>query len=170
MITRLIIAIVFASILGCSSPEKITLEKIVFHSSRCFGSCPAYHAQIDHDKTILLYSEYVSSKSGSAIKLNDPDTTKVGYFTGKVNEADYSDLERELQNIGINDLQFDENLTCCDASLITIIVYYNNGKRKVLKSMFPPQEANRLIFLLYGIIESAELHRADQKFDIEGEE
>lgn len=150
---------------GCRQYEKIKLEKIIFHTSRCFGSCPAYHSQIDNNKTLHLYSEYVDNTPDINTDLNNPDTSRMGYFTGRVSDRLYTQLENELQNIGIDNLQFDGQ-DCCDGSVETIIIYYN-GKRKFLKSMFPPREADKLISLLLNIAESTPTKRSNNTFDIE---
>ncbi len=151
----------------CRRPEKINLEKIVFHTTRCFGSCPAYHSQIDSNKAFRLFAEYVGNTPDIAINLNNPDTSKMGYFTGTVSNTQYAELENELQLIGLDNLHFD-GADCCDGSVKTIIIYYN-GKRKVLKSMRPPREADKLISLLRYITESTSTQRTKKIFLIEGE-
>lgn len=166
---RLIILIVSVLIFGaCRQYEKIKLEKIIFHSTRCFGSCPAYHAQIDSTRTLLLYSEYVDKTPDINTDLNNPDTTEMGYFTGQVSDRQYNELVAELENVGPDNLDFDGR-DCCDGSTKTIIIYYN-GKRKFLKSMFPPREADKLISVLRQICESTVTQRTNQTFDIEGSE
>ena len=132
------------------------------------GSCPAYHAQIDSTGTLLLYSEYVDKTPDINTDLNNPDTTKMGYFTGRVSDRQYNDLIKELENVGLENLRFDGR-DCCDGSTKTIIIYYN-GKRKFLKSMFPPREAGKIISQLRYIAESTPTQRTNQKFDIENGE
>jgi len=163
LITIFIISVL--CFISCRKPEKIRLEKIIFHTSRCFGSCPAYHSQIESNKTFHLFAEYVSNTPDIATNLNNPDTSKMGYFTGTVSDIRYAELENELQIIGLDNLQFDD-VDCCDGSIKTIIIYYN-GKRKALRSMRPPREADKLISLLRYITESTLTHKTTQKFDIE---
>jgi len=156
-------------ILGsCGQYKKIKLEKIIFHTTRCFGRCPAYHAQIDSTGTLRVYSEYVTNTPDINTNLNNPDTTKMGYFTGRISDRQFKELISELENIGLDNLKFDGR-NCCDGSTKTIIIYYN-GKRKFLKSMFPPREADKLISLLRYIIETNMTQRTNQKFDIEDSE
>jgi hypothetical protein len=165
LITIFIISVL--CFIGSRKPEKIRLERIVFHTSRCFGSCPAYHSQIDSNKTFHLFAEYVSNTPDIATNLFNPDSSKMGYFTGRVSDTRYTELESELQIIGLDNLQFD-GVDCCDGSIKTIIIYYN-GKRKALRSMRPPREADKLISLLRYITESTSTHRTNQKFEIEKE-
>ena len=139
-------------------------EKIIFHTSTCLGLCPAYHLQINNDKQFKLFAETVfveDSKPGE----HKIDTNKIGYFTGTVSNSNYKKLIKQLQNCNLDTLTF-EDVTCCDAPLITIIVYYN-GKRKYLKSMFPPDITEDLIATLNNICENSELHRSQFKFTIE---
>lgn len=165
--TKPIIFIFSVLLLGnCTQYKKIKLEKVIFHTSRCFGTCPAYHSEIDRNQNLLLYSEYVSKTPGIYTNLNNPDTSKMGYFVGKVSDNKYQELLNEIENIGLDNLKFD-GLDCCDGSIKTIIVYYN-GKGKFLKSMRPPREADRLISILRFIDESTKTQRTDKKFTIEG--
>ncbi len=138
-------------------------EKIIFHTTQCFGTCPSYHLEIDNDKKISLYAETVFSKDRHA--LFRFDTTKMGYFTGKVADTSFKKLVREFNAVGIGSLNFD-GANCCDGSEITIIAYYD-GKRKYLKSMFPPAKAGPLIDILYEICGKSKLQRTDKKFYIE---
>lgn len=128
-------------------------EKIIFHTTLCFGNCPTYHLQVDNDKKIKLYAEDVY-KNDSTIQR---DKAKIGYFTGTVSNILFIKLTNALKKIGLDTLEFNGE-TCCDNSVITIIVYYN-GKRKYLKSMFPPAKAHKLISTLYEICETSKLQR-----------
>lgn len=163
----LILVFVVLILLGCRQSEKqLKLEKIIFHTSMCFGTCPTYHLQVDNNKKVKLYAEKVYKKPidfGSY----DTDTTKSGYFIGEVSDTNFDKLTNQLNVIGLDTLKFDGQ-DCCDGSLITIIVYYN-GKRKYLKSMFPPDKANELISTLFEICETSVLTRTTSKFNIEDE-
>ncbi|MFN8282072.1 MAG: DUF6438 domain-containing protein [Chitinophagales bacterium] len=145
--------------------KKIQLEKIIFHTSICFGSCPTYHLQVDKDKNIKLYAEHVYKTGG---RFYEDDSTKTGYFIGKADDSTFDKLINELNTIGLDSLQF-RKANCCDGSIKTIIVYYN-GKRKFMKSMFPPEEANELIDILYDICHTKSLKRSAEEFEVESEE
>lgn len=165
MIRLIVLTALILILASCVQYKKIKLEKIIFHTSRCFGSCPAYHTQIDSTGTLLLYSEYVDKTPDINTDLNNPDTTKMGYFTGQVSDRQYKELVNELENVGLDNLHFDGR-DCCDGSTKTIIIYFN-GKRKFLKSMFPPREADKLISQLRYITESTVTQRTNQTFKIE---
>lgn len=144
--------------------KKVDLEKIVFHTSECFGKCPTYHLQVDKDQRVKLYAEQVFKKPGNIASFED-DTARMGYFTGKASDSSFRKLTGELNKIELDTLEFDKTV-CCDGSLITIIVYYN-GKRKYLKSMFPPAKADKLISVLYEICHTSALQRTNDKLRIE---
>ncbi|MCX6164925.1 MAG: DUF6438 domain-containing protein [Ignavibacteriae bacterium] len=144
--------------------EPIKLKKIIFHTSICNGLCPAYHLQIDSDKKIKLFAEVVFKISGNKKIEHKLDSNKIGYFSGSISDTTFKNLITHLQICKIDKLTFDGS-TCCDAPLRTIIVYYN-GKRKYLKSMFPPDEAKHLIDYLKNICEYSKLLKTE-KFNIE---
>jgi hypothetical protein len=139
----------------------IHFEKIIFHTTSCFGSCSTYHLQVDNQKKIKLYAERVH-REGSSFFL---DSTKMGRYTGDLNDADYSKLIKELRTCNLRTLGFND-IECCDGSVITIIVYFN-GQRKYLKSMVPPIIANDLISWLYHICSYETLKKTDSYFTVE---
>ena len=160
---RPIIILIIVTLLGfsCKRPNPIKLEKIIFHTSFCFGTCPTYHLQIDSNKQVKLFAEEVYQ--GKSLFLRD--STKMGYFIGEIPDTTFIKLAEELQSIGIDTLKFD-GVNCCDGSVKTIIVYYN-GKRKYLKSMFPPKIAENLIDRLNNICRNYNFKRTTEKFKIE---
>lgn len=160
--------IVLISTTSCFKSDKsIAFEKIIFHTSMCFGTCPTYHLEVDEAKNMKLYSETVFSDKKGAFNY-DLDQEKMGYFVGKVSDTTFIKLKNELNTIGLDSLNFDGS-NCCDGSLKTIIIYYN-GKRKYLKAMFPPEKADKLIYILKDICETPNLKRTNLKFDIEDKE
>jgi hypothetical protein len=162
---KLLIALSFFSVLlACRTNEKSSsFEKIIYNTSHCFGSCPVYHLEIDNQRDIKLFAEVVYKKGLPLV--SQEDTTKMGYFKGTANDTTFSKLNKAILEIGIDTLTFD-NTTCCDGSLKTIIVYYK-GKRKYLKSMFPPEKADKLIEALDEICRTSNLERTDKKFKLE---
>ena len=142
--------------------KPIKLERIIFHTSRCFGPCPAYHLQIDSDKKIKLFAQVVFKVSEN--KDRKLDSTKIGYYSGTISDTTFKNLITLLQICDIDNLTFD-GPDCCDSPIRTIIVYYN-GKRKYLSAMFPPEKAVDLIHYLNNICEYSKLQVSD-KFNIE---
>ena len=143
--------------------KDINFEKIIFHTTGCYGFCPVYHLEIDNKKNAKLFSEMVYKPSSKHSYRED--TSKTGYFKGLIADTTFKHLLNEIQKIGIDSLTFD-GANCCDAPIRTIIIYYNN-KRKYLRSMFPPDKARNLISLLYRICDINDFIKINGKFEIE---
>jgi len=150
-------------IFSCKS-AKVTngfeLTKIVYHTTRCFGWCPAIDMQLDSNKTIIVNRMIFPQGKGATA-----DSTASGMFTGKVSQAVYDSLTSLMVKMNIDSLKF-PNTLCCDAPVVTLIVYHN-GKRKYLKSMFPPEEAQALITMLKTIALDSTLTRVEKIGKIE---
>ena len=151
-----------------SKPEKSKLEKIIFHTSECFGSCSQYHLEIDSNKNLKLYAEivYVGYEKNKSWP-SQLDKSKMGYFKGIVSDTSFNKITEAIQKIGIDSLKFDGG-DCCDGSLITIIIYFDK-KYKYLQSMFPPQKAENLIMSLWDVCINSKLERTNTAFEIEYE-
>ena len=154
-----LLGVVIFVFVGCKNEKHIDFEKIVFNTSTCFGTCSEYHLEINKEGGVRLNATEVYN---NRIR----DTTKIGCFVGKVVDDSVKGIIDELIKIKIDTLKFD-GVTCCDGSVITMIVYYD-GKRKYLQSMFPPEKANNLINKLYGVCLDTKLKRTNENFVIEG--
>lgn len=163
----LIIFIIILTIFGCRpSDKKIGLEKIIFHTTSCFGSCPTYHLQINNDKSFKLFAESVLKKDTSSLDIiGKADTAKIGYFIGQANDTLFQQITTELANLGLDTINF-EGPGYTDGPKITLIVYYN-GKRKHLQSYCPTPKARKLISSLYNICKTSPKKRTAEKFKIE---
>jgi hypothetical protein len=143
----------------------IQFDRIIFHTTNCFGHCPIYHLEIDSEGNIRLHKEIVYNKIKR--RKYEVDSLTIGYYQGKLDNSTLEDLIESVQTCNLNSLEFD-GITCCDGSIKTIIIYFN-GKRKFLKSMFPPRIANNLIEKLIELCEIEDLEKIDEKFHIEKE-
>ncbi len=143
-----------------SRDKSIKLEKIIYHTTSCFGSCPTINLEIANDRTFYLEGEFYKDNS-----MYEMDSIKSGAFIGKLNDTLYNELINILQTCNLRTLIFPE-VHGADAPVTTLIIYYN-GQRKYLKSMFPPIIANKLIEFLYLVNERANLTRTNVKQKIE---
>ena len=143
---------------GTNNTDTLNLQKIIFHSSPCNGTCPNINLEIDSNRNISLNREVYKTKSGL-------DKNLSGQFKGTVNTEDYSNLKSLLQSCQIGTISFPA-INCCDAPVITIIVYYNN-KKAYLKSMVPPQAAGKLISFLTRIGTAGSLEKTNGVMSIE---
>jgi hypothetical protein len=122
--------------------QPLVFTKIVYHSSRCYGTCPEIDLQIDSSRNILLHRQFWKSKG-------ETEDHRSGNFIGSIDTRTYSNLIAILISSNYTKLKFPPEF-CCDAPLTTIIIYTNN-ERTYLKSMFPPAEAQKLISWLYDL-------------------
>lgn len=143
-----------------SRDKSIKFEKIIYHTTSCFGSCPTINLEIANDRTIYLDGKFYKGNS-----MYETDTIKSGEFIGKLNDTLYNELLNILQTCNLRTLAFPE-IHGADAPVTTLIIYYN-GQRKYLKSMFPPTIADRLIEFLYLVNERTNLTRTNEKRTIE---
>jgi len=139
----------------------IKFDKIIFHTTECFGTCPVYHLQVDKSKKVKLYTEVVYKPRNGF----QTDTASQGYFIGQLSDTTFEKLIKAIQTCNLRTLKMN-NALCCDGSISTIIVYFN-GQRKYFKTMFPPTIANELIKTLYDICEEGGLTKTFDKFKIE---
>lgn len=150
--------------LSCASKkESVNFEKITFHSSQCFGNCPVINLQVNKDKSLYLSKQENIRMRKVAGTENTEENKELEYFKGTVSEKLYSELLAELAK---TDTVSFKGQNCCDAPLKTFTAYYN-GKRKHVVTMFPPQEAENLISVLYKISKLGNLTKTTEKFEIE---
>lgn len=147
-------------LLVCCSQAQSDLQKIIYRTTGCLGSCRAYSLEIDTNKSVKLVVVKVYKK-GSA----EADSTRMGNFTGKLTGDQYQRLLDEVKAAGIEHLQFPD-VFCCDAPIVTLIVYNNKG-RNYFKSMTPPQQARSLLNYLFSLCENNTFKKTTEKLTIE---
>ena len=122
--------------------DKLIFEKIIYHSSHCYGTCPGIDLQIDSNRIITLKRDVWKAKGVT----NIPES---GSFKGRLDPKAYFNLIAILISSDYVNLKFPP-VDCCDG-VITTIVVYANGKRTILKSMTPPEKARKLISFLHDL-------------------
>lgn len=142
LIVLLLTSIVFFSCKTIPKDQGFHLSKIVFHSTRCFGWCPVIDMQVDSAGNMIVRRAVFPERT----KGGEADSTKSGMFKSSISKANYDSLVSLLVKTNIDSLKFPDQM-CCDAPVVTLIVYHNH-KRKYLKSMFPPEEAQPLMSFL----------------------
>lgn len=132
-----------------NTDNTLKFEKLIFHTTTCFGTCPVIDLEVDKDKNIYIHYQSVTD-------FGEPYSDDIsGRFSGKLSDSLFNELIHILQAGNIRTLYF-PNRGGADAPTKTIILYYN-GQRKYLKSMFPPKIADRLIDFLYALPKKAKL-------------
>lgn len=161
-----VVVLMLSLVISCKTTNKeIKFDKIIFHSSACFGMCNTYHLEIDSTKKVFLFvQEKYNNDAEPFISYNLEDSS-MGYFKGMMDDCTFLKITKAFQKVGIDSLEFPEVL-CCDGQVITIIAYYN-GKRKYLKSMIPPEKSYQLINVLMRFCNHHSLPRTKDTFKIE---
>lgn len=141
----------------------LQIEKIVFHTTRCFGTCGTYHMEFDKNGSFKLFAEFIHNDYNWK-----GDTAHHGYYRGKMPGATYDTLIRALQTCNLRTLRMTSQ-ECCDAPLLTIIIYFNGGQRRYFKTMFYPVIAREMIHTLYNFSRNAITYatKTDEKFEFE---
>lgn len=140
----------------------VKFEKIVFHTSACYGMCDVQHLEINNDKKIRVFNERIYSIKNGVSEINH---SKMGYFKGTANDTSFNKLLKEFEKIKIDTLTFDE-VNCCDGIIFTVIVYYD-GKKKILQSMSPPETTINFLNTLWQIANTENLKKTETQFEIE---
>lgn len=134
--------------------QNLHFDKLFFHSSECFGSCPLIDFAIDSTGSVKY-------KFGGWAA----DSIKRGHFIGKMSDSVYSEFKNILRNCQLETLRWN-SIECCDGVVATLIIYFNN-ERKYIKSMRPSILTSDLLSFLYTLDSKMEFHRTDQKFYME---
>lgn len=142
--------------------ESFQFEKLIFHSSRCFGSCPIIDLEILSNRKFKLTGNYYIENS------RKEDKNRSGTYNGELTEEEYSkliDLIIKSRITTYNDTDKNTNF-CCDGSIKTFILYHN-GERKYFKAMITPPLLDEIISFLYIIDKKAILSKTSDKFEFE---
>lgn len=159
------LVLLFLPLLITAQQKTEAFKKIIFHTSMCFGKCPVYHLQIENNKQVKLYAEHVY-KQDAKMKSAE-DSSKIGYFTGTVDNQLFNSLIKELKKINLDSVTLD-GPTCCDGSVVSVIFYYR-AKRRSGQTMVPSEQMRPVISILKQICQAPDLKRTNERFVIEKE-
>lgn len=104
--------------------EHFLFEKLIFHTSECFGTCPVIDLEISNTRSVRLniksYPYYKAENSAS--------------FSGELSDKLYKELIHLLIISKISDLNMnpDPRMLCCDGAIKTLIGQFNNLMQQVL--------------------------------------
>jgi hypothetical protein len=154
------VILMIITLAGCSQSvsNQFKFGKLIYHSSACMGSCPMLNLEIDSDKVIKVNRQFFTER-------NIPMKTNSGSFKGILNDEKFNEVLAHLESSNYDSLKFPP-VDCCDAPIITIIVYCND-KRTYLKSMEPPANANNFISYLDSLTSEIKLPGTSEENKIE---
>ena len=98
-------------------------QKIVFHTSGCYGSCPIIDLEITKDKEFYINGTFFKDFSMFEI-----DSTLSGQFKGTMDPSLMKRISFLVQSCNLPSLKVNESLEP-DLPITTVIVYYNDEKR-----------------------------------------
>ena len=152
------------ALISCKN-EQPSFDKIYYHTTTCFGTCPEYYIEINRDKTFKLFAKTVFKENTSYFDL-EFDSLQMGYFKGKIDEKIYQKLDEQIKIISSKDYKYDRNQMITDTPEITLIV--QRGADKTCFQTFYPTEnfQNNVINLLNSICETSQMEKTE-KFNIE---
>ncbi|ESU19832.1 hypothetical protein FEDK69T_30880 [Flavobacterium enshiense DK69] len=164
---KAILLIIITQFLANCSSGKINsrFEKMIFHTSKCFGTCPEYHLELNQNKKIKLYIE----KAYQNYKI---DSTRIGFYRGKLDKETYNEflsiLEKiDLEKSGTKAPPVEPNtITLSEGSQLTLILYIDN-KRKPMRYIYPAGLMQDLMAFLYKISKDKSLTKVNEKLEIE---
>lgn len=138
--------------------ESKGLQKVIFHSGVCYGSCPEIDLQINKDRNFVLRKKMYSGKM-------QPVEAASGNFGGKLTVEQFAKLEELIDELHPDTLTV-ETVTCCDLPMKTLIVY-QGGKRSYFKTMRPPAQSKKLLDYLNEIALADKLVKVVTEVEIE---
>lgn len=175
------IQILIASLLFIISCQKnqdtVYLEKVILNTddSGCWGLCPIYHLEINENRSVRLYVEKSLYYDSICYKTNfeecvpKPDSSKMGYFKGKVNEDYFRLIKNFIEKNRFDTIQNRPNMTNCNDGLYNKFIFYfsPNNRKEVFYNCFGNPQLDSLSDILYQLIDENELERTNDSFFIE---
>lgn len=134
----------------------IIFQKIVFHTTGCYGACPIIDLEINKEKEIYLNGTFFKDFS-----MFDIDSTLSGQFRGTIDESLAKRLTFLLQTCNLKTLKVNENLEP-EMAVTSIIIYFNDEKR-AFKFNVTPAILTELIEFLSAINQDAKLTRTNKR-------
>lgn len=160
------IAIAIFFIFSCASKKKdVKFDKVIFHTSKCFGTCPEYHLELNQNKEIKLFVEKAYTK-------RTIDTSKMGYYKGKLDNETYAELVNlietiDVQKSGIIEPKQEPNTIIIKEGSQLSLLLYNNKERKPITYIYPAGHWQKLMKFVYEVAADDKLIKTKEKLDIE---
>jgi hypothetical protein len=121
----------------------IVFEKMIYHATSAWGS-PTISLELDNQKHLYLETQ---NHSGGYDK-----NLSTGSYAAVLDDSTYKEFIKQLRECTLKTLRFGY-IKGADSPEITLITYFN-GRRKYLKSMFPPRIASDLLAFIIWRLQS----------------
>lgn len=153
-------------IISCATKKvENRFEKIIFHTTKCFGTCPVYHLELNKNKEIKLYIE-------KAYQKRKIDTSRIGYYKGKLDNKTYAEFlgllnKIDLKKSGIIEPIYEPNTTILEDGTQLYLILYIDKLRKPIIYIYPEGHWQKTMTFLYKIAEDESLIKINEELDIE---
>lgn len=107
-----------------SKPANHKVEKIEYHTTKCYGSCPVFSLVINSDQT----ARWTAEKNNM---INNKEV--IGSFKAEINQEVYSNIVNLLNYIDFESLDDNYAISMSDNPTSTLIVTYDHGKVKTIE-------------------------------------
>lgn len=134
----------------------IVFQKIVFHTTGCYGACPIIDLEINKEREIYLNGTFFKDFS-----MFDIDSTLSGQFKGVIDESLLNRLTFLLQTCNLKTLKVNENLEP-EMAVTSLIIYFNDEKR-AFKFNTTPAILTELVDFLTLINQEVSLTRTNKR-------
>ncbi|MEY8760998.1 DUF6438 domain-containing protein [Chryseobacterium tongliaoense] len=114
-------------------PKKYSVEKIVFGTTGCFGTCPVFTLELNKDGSseffakMFNFTKSLEKTSRKAIKKGE------GKFSREIKSEDFEKIENVLNYIDFPNLENDYVVSWTDNQSSSLIITYNNGQIKKIE-------------------------------------
>lgn len=140
--------------------SSIKFEKIIYHTTGCYGSCPVIDIEINNQKQIYLNGTFYKD-----FTMFEVDTTLSGKYIGELSDLLYNELNDYLKTCSLKKLNFSENKSLEDP--ITTLILYYNGQRSYFKLGYTPAIIEKLIDFLFTLDQRASLKKTNEVRQLE---
>ncbi|CAM4426528.1 DUF6438 domain-containing protein [Flavobacterium terrigena] len=153
-------------IISCATKKnEDRFEKIIFHTTKCFGTCPEYHLELNKNQEIKLYIE-------KAYQKRILDTSRIGYYKGKLDNKTYAEFlellgKMDLDKSGIIEPEREPNTVVLRETSQLYLILYNDKLRKPIIYIYPAGHWQKIMAFLYKIAEDKSLTKTNEELDIE---
>ena len=164
-------------LLSCNKNESLNISKIVFHTSdyNCWGLCPIYHLEINKDGNSRLHIEKFNQYDSTSFKTNFeitkevPDSNKIGFYSGKLNQNKLKFINDFIIQNKIDTVKNTKNkMKCFDGPTFHFIINYENNTRKEISYNCSNNEVlDSLSNLLLEVVENNDFKKIEKSFFIE---
>lgn len=121
----------------------IIFEKMIYHATSAWGS-PTISLELDKKRNLYLDTQNHSGGYDKGLA--------TGSYAAVLDDSTYKEFIYQLQGCMLRALRFG-SIKGADSPEITLIMYFN-GRRKYLKSMFPPRISSELLAFIMWRLQS----------------